>query len=515
MTDHKRVQPTPFDAPTQAPTQAPGESTAVANARPSWLVPALGGLAVLALIVIFVLPSWVDSRDDQDVTDPSVSSATDPQRSAASSPSKPTTSPKDTADASSPFADARAAKARAEAQELLAELLDVQENLSERGAEEWAVDEMGSVAAAALAGDELYREHEFDAAIEQYRQALTQALALEQSLPARFEAQLDATRAALESLDLGAATRALALADQLEPGAPETASLAARVDALPGVIEDVAASREAEDDGDLAAAVSSMKAANERDAEHQGVQSDLQRLQLALTEERFNEAMSSGYAALDASEFSQAQQSFERAGTLAPGSSEVAAALQELSAARTAAKLSQLQKRGETLVSDENWSDAIRVFEEALAVDKSLRFAREGLAIAKPRGQIAKELAAIVKQPERLVDDAILQEARSSVARAQALGKLGPRLSGEVQAAQDVLAVASTPLPVNLSSDGLTQVTVYKVARLGLFEQEQLELRPGKYTAVGSRRGYRDVRVVFTVAPNNTPSVRIACNELI
>lgn len=511
MTDHKRVQPTPFDAPTQAPS----DSTAAANTRPSWLVPALGGLAVLALVVIFVLPSWVDSRDAQNDPTSSASPTADSQSTAASSPSGPTTSTTDTADASSPFADARAAKARAEAQELLAELLDVQENLSERGAQEWAADEMSSVAAVALAGDELYREREFDAAIEQYQQALTQALALEQSLPARFEVQVAATRAAIEALDLSAATRALAVAEQLEPGAPETAGLSVRLDALPEVIENVSASREAEDDGDLAAAVNSMQAANERDAEHEAVLSSLQRLQVALTEEWFNQAMSEGYAALDASEFTKAQQRFKRAGALAPGSSEVAAALQELSAARTAAKLSQLQKRGETLLSDENWADAIKVFEEALAVDKGLRFAREGLAIAKPRGQIAKELAAIVKQPERLVDDAILREAQSSVTRAEALGNLGPRLSAEVQAAQDVLTVASTPLSVSLSSDGLTQVTVYKVARLGLFEEEQLNLRPGKYTAVGSRRGYRDVRVVFTVAPGKTPSIRIACDEII
>ncbi|MFT4768258.1 MAG: hypothetical protein ACI8RN_001392 [Glaciecola sp.] len=66
-----------------------------------------------------------------------------------------------------------------------------------------------------------------------------------------------------------------------------------------------------------------------------------------------------------------------------------------------------------------------------------------------------------------------------------------------------------------MSSDGLTEVTVYKVRRLGLFDTQQLNLRPGQYTAVGSRRGYRDTRIVFTVSPTQTAAVYVACTEAI
>jgi hypothetical protein len=48
-----------------------------------------------------------------------------------------------------------------------------------------------------------------------------------------------------------------------------------------------------------------------------------------------------------------------------------------------------------------------------------------------------------------------------------------------------------------------------------LFETKELSLRPGQYTAVGSRRGFRDVRVVFEVSPDQTAPVYIACSEAI
>ncbi|EAQ98675.1 tetratricopeptide repeat protein [Congregibacter litoralis] len=508
---YQRVQPTPFDAPESTPAAA---STAP-EARPPWLLPAFGGLAVLALVVIFVLPAWVESRGTN--VDPAAREAASGSTPAAASDRAP--SPQEAAladgNAASPFADARAAKARAEAQDLLAELLDVQENLKERGAEEWAADAMTGIAEEALAGDELYRERAFDEAITRYQDALTAALALEQSLPQRFEAQITSAREAIETFDKDAAATALDLAEKLKPGAPETASLRKRFEVLPSVTEDYTAASDAEATGDLDSAVTRMESAATNDSAHERVASELNRLRAALTEQRFNTAMSEGYAALDEADFETAQGRFERAGKLYPGSSEAAAALQELSSARTAATLQRLQNRSNSLLADEDWNAAIKVFEEALAIDQSLRFAREGLLVARPRAQAEKELTAIVEKPERLVDDAILREAQNAVTRARSLDDRGPRLSAQIEAAQDVLAVASTPLPVTLRSDGLTEVTVYKVARLGLFNQEQLKLRPGQYTAVGSRRGYRDARVVFTVAPGNLSEVYVACTEAI
>ena len=82
-----------------------------------------------------------------------------------------------------------------------------------------------------------------------------------------------------------------------------------------------------------------------------------------------------------------------------------------------------------------------------------------------------------------------------------ALPTRGRRLSGQVERLRQVLTVAATPAPVQLQSDGLTEVTIYHVGRLGSFDSRILQLRPGAYTAVGTRDGFRDVRREFVVAP--------------
>ena len=75
---------------------------------------------------------------------------------------------------------------------------------------------------------------------------------------------------------------------------------------------------------------------------------------------------------------------------------------------------------------------------------------------------------------------------------------------------------ARTPVSVTLNSDGETSVVIYRVARLGKFDNHQLDLRPGDYTVVGSRPGYRDVRKVIKVRPGATlPPLLVRCEEAI
>jgi hypothetical protein len=63
-------------------------------------------------------------------------------------------------------------------------------------------------------------------------------------------------------------------------------------------------------------------------------------------------------------------------------------------------------------------------------------------------------------------------------------------------------------------SDGLTDVVIYHVGRLGLFQEKQLVLRTGNYTATGSRNGFRDVRQTLKVRPGSGKMVfTLRCEE--
>jgi hypothetical protein len=75
-----------------------------------------------------------------------------------------------------------------------------------------------------------------------------------------------------------------------------------------------------------------------------------------------------------------------------------------------------------------------------------------------------------------------------------------------------MVQTAKTPVRVRLESDSLTEVSVYRVGRLGRFGTRELSLRPGTYTVTGSRDGYRDERLELVVKPGLEPiRVTIVC----
>ena len=100
------------------------------------------------------------------------------------------------------------------------------------------------------------------------------------------------------------------------------------------------------------------------------------------------------------------------------------------------------------------------------------------------------------------------------LAEARNVSLQGNRIQQQTARLSEQLELASKQVTVVLQSDSQCNVLVYKVARLGQFNTTELLLYPGRYTAVGSRDGYRDVRHEFLVQPGQSRQpVVITCNE--
>ena len=122
-----------------------------------WVVPALAGLVVLALIVVFWLPGKLDVGDITPA--PTDTPQSENSAAAGASPKKQIQT-----EEASPWSDAQLAKHRKDAQNVLAILLDVQFELQEKGVEQWASEQFDTAKALAQQGDTQYRERDFVAA---------------------------------------------------------------------------------------------------------------------------------------------------------------------------------------------------------------------------------------------------------------------------------------------------------------------------------------------------------------
>jgi serine/threonine-protein kinase len=176
--------------------------------------------------------------------------------------------------------------------------------------------------------------------------------------------------------------------------------------------------------------------------------------------------------------------------------------------------LARHREAGAALEAHEEWPGALAEYEAALAIDPHVSFALEGRERTRERAALSEALDRHVRSPHRLSTEAVAREAEAFLERARGVESPGPRLRGQLVALETALTRARTPLPVVIESDGLTEVSVSRVGRLGTLTRRTLELRPGEYWATGSRRGYRDVRRRFTVSPGAPPTaVTVRCEE--
>jgi len=262
---------------------------------------------------------------------------------------------------------------------------------------------------------------------------------------------------------------------------------------------------------------------NPTPAEEQVVQSQTEAIRVEApakvapsSDGEFRRLMSEGLTALAAGDAARARQAFQRALVLSPGSPEAIDGSSRADESLRLAAISEHRVRAAESEGKENWQAALEEYDSVLALDPTIRFALEGKARTETRAELAEQLQSHIAHPERLSTDEVLESAQQLLDQAESTEPSGPVLRRQIDSLAEHIAVATTPIRVELISDNLTEVTVYRVGRLGRFTQHALDLRPGSYTVVGSRAGYRDVRQRLTVSPNrDSKPVVVRCEEKI
>ena len=455
----------------------------------------IGGVLVVAVLFVFaVLPRLLspDLPEQAPVTAPTAEQA----------PAVPELSPEERE------------KLKAEAEQLLANLLSQQKALETLRAESWGGDEWPRYQSLTTGGDDAFLANDFAQSVAKY----TEATSIGEGLLARSdEIVARALAAGHEAFTAGNADVAIAQYDivlGIEPD-NETAKLArARAERLPEVLAIVARADAERDAGEHAKAMASYREALAIDPHWEAASSALAAVNAAARDAEFERLMSAGYKALAAESYSDAQASFSLALAMRPQAREAQDGITQAELGAKLDKIALTQARALAFERRELWDQAIALYRDALAGDPNLVFAQEGLKRSEARAGLDAKLRNLIDKPTLLFNDTVLADARLLIADARAVPDAGPKLAEQITNLDRLVQLASTPIMVELKSDQLTAVTLYRVGDLGAFMSKDVQLRPGTYTAIGSRNGYRDVRQTFTVVPGRTlPPVSVICVE--
>lgn len=493
-----------------------GQQSSQAVSR--WVWVSLAALVLLALAVIFVLPGVVERYELPLVKRP------EPVATEVVAGGGSTSVNNNTGGNVSPFEEAQLARQRRAAQDMLASLLERQSELEAFAVEEWAPDAFNEVVAQAEEGDTFYRQGDFEQAEMSYRLADEGLAALQNARESQYQAAMERGENAMADGDAATAISAFGLATRIQPSRQEAADALDRANVLEDVLSLLSQGRVLAESGDLESARDRYDEALDLDAVHPEAQRLKTEIEQTIIDRNFSEAMSSGFTALQSGDTEAAIASFQQALAIKPGSDQAETAIEQARDQVELGQIARIREEAETHEANERWQQAVEAYQQALDLDANLVFAQDGKDYSQRRLQLDQLMQANLDDPLRLSDQTVYQEAQNVLAVATDLAAdlradgehPGNRLLAQIEELGVVLDKVIIPRDITLMSDGATYVTLYRVAELGTFEQTTVSLTPGRYVAVGTRSGYRDVREEFVVGLDDAPAaVSIRCHDQI
>ncbi|MDE0244457.1 MAG: serine/threonine-protein kinase [Gammaproteobacteria bacterium] len=464
---------------------APPPALQRSSGVPVWVAYALGGLLLAAAAVLFfVLPRFAEER---------ASRRPPPERIVQQ--------------AEAPRQDMQLLRMQRDAADAaMGDMLQDRNYLAALQPSLWSGGAWEQAIAEEEKGDDFYRRREYPDAQGAYGKAGAMLRELREQAPDIGRGALEEALQAIESGDQAAALTELEKAGILLGATdPEVQSASRRAARVPETMQAVAEARASVREGGLEEQRTAWQAVLRIDPERQSARRELSAVNARIDRQLFNSRMSRGHAALGEGDVEAARTAFEAAAKQRPNDPGPVEALAALELEERGQRLAQLQAAAMAGRFAEDWPRAAVNYRGMLEIDSNIVAAQRGLAESERRARLDDALENTISNARSLNRDDAWQDGKRLLDEAAAIPDRGSRLAGQIGRLEQALTVAATPAPVWLRSDGLTEVTIFHVGRLGSFDSRMLELRPGAYTAVGTRDGYRDVRREFIVAPEGLP----------
>jgi serine/threonine protein kinase/tetratricopeptide (TPR) repeat protein len=267
--------------------------------------------------------------------------------------------------------------------------------------------------------------------------------------------------------------------------------------------------------GQQAAAAQAYTQALALDPNNALARAGLAKANAAAGDDAYARAAGEGFAALGAGRLDEARTAFQRARALRPNGAEAVEGLRRVEAAGGGSKsVAAVRAHAADLESQERWEDALRVYNSLLRQDRTLVFAQQGKARAEARIELDEGMQDLIDRPDLFDSAQVRNQASALLQQAVLEPSPGPVLSAQIARITSLLPEADKPVRLSLESDSLTQVAIPNVGTFGSFSRLDIELKPGRYTVIGTRQGYRDVRREFTVSPGQgSQTINITCSE--
>ena len=196
----------------------------------------------------------------------------------------------------------------------------------------------------------------------------------------------------------------------------------------------------------------------------------------ARTDERRKVKLSAGFAALERAAYDAALDAFAAVLRDHPDDAAALAGRQQTEQAKTRAAIDSLRATAVAQMQAEDWTSALASYDQALGIDPSLQFARDGKRLVQARVDLIKAMSRVSADPDLLSSDQEFDAAQEVLRLASLETDAGEQFAVRLAKFKEIVERATMPVPLVLLSDNATEVSIRKVG-------PHRHLRPPRATA--------------------------------
>ena len=401
-----------------------------------------------------------------------------------------------------------------EAEDLLLQLIDKQKLLESKAVKKWAEEEFKIALTLGSSGDEHFQKEKYTSAIASYKDAIMVLNDLQQKIAPTLATHLEKGELALTQAEKDTAIVHFELAKAIEPKNAQAINGLKRAETIKELYALLEQGGRLEAANRFVDANSAYHKATILDPLSAEAKSALDRVSSRLAENEFTRLINKGYTALKSRQYGDARTAFNAAQKIVPNSEKPKQGIAAIEQAIREEKLIALKMEARHFEDTQGWGNAVKTYQQMLVLSSNSSIAQQGLARSQKRETFLARLDEHINNKLRLGSEKVANEANQLLQEVSSANSPGSKIEQRAVTLKELILLAMQPVSITLQSDNQTDIAIFKVGKFGKFEQREVGLKIGKYTIVGSRSGFRDVRKVLTVTSDMTnKTIQVRCDE--
>ena len=229
-------------------------------------------------------------------------------------------------------------------------------------------------------------------------------------------------------------------------------------------------------------------------------------------ETSFNSSITTAYERIEAEEWSLAEQVLESALLIRPNSTVAQELLAEVSEHKRLDQVDELLRNVWDAISGEQWEDVLVNIEGLEELDVNEEY--DLSSVVEEVDELLALEAELIKYEDfdfSDLNDQKRQDIQLLLDKTSHLNDFD-RTQSNRQALEDTFKKYSTPVELTIRSDNRTKLRIRPGKEIGSFRSKTLEILPGTYEVIGTRRGFKQVTHKLEVKPDSEAfEIKVEC----